>query len=309
MSGNQIFSDSLIAFNTQCDVVFPEMEASRAKHLLQKIKNEISQIELAVSRSSEVSEIWQVNNSPKNEWVSVSDDLWELLNISADFYAMSNGAFDVTFAPLFEAWKTEDSLSETKITELRSACGFDKVEIDTDKQRFRFLADGMQFDFGALEKVYALEVLKDLLKQEGVSAAIVSFEEECVLALGKHPGGEDWPMGIRNLDTPNEFVHVFTLADELVVSTGTEYIDLETGTLKGRKILSPETGKVLEGRKTVSVKAKSALIAAFVSYCWLILPENDQSIVADQLKDIEVFECEYLEDDVKTKQTLIGEEN
>lgn len=309
MSGNQIFSDSLVAFNSQCDVVFPDIDADRAKQLLQKIKNEISQIELAVSRSSEVSEIWQVNNSPKNEWVSVSDDLWELLNISADFYAMSNGAFDVTFAPLFEALKTEDTLSETKIAELRSACGFDKVELDADKQCFRFLADGMQFDFSALEKAYALEVLKNLLMQEGVSGAIVSFEEESVLALGTHPSGEAWPMGVRNLDTPNEFVHVFTLSDELVVSTGTEYIDLETGMLKSRKIVSPETGKVIGGRKTVSVKAKSALVAAFVSYCWLILPENDQAIVADQLKDVEVFECEYLEDDVKTKQTLIGEEN
>lgn len=308
MSERKIISDSIVAFNHQCDVVFPNVEADRAKQLLQKIKNEVSRIELSISRTLDVSEILQLNNSAKNEWLTVSDELWEILRVSFDFYTMSNGALDVTCAPLFDAWKEADALSEEKISEAKSKSGFDKVEIDSENKRFRFLTDGMQFDFGALQKAYVLDILGSLLKEENISDAIVSFEEESVLALGVHPNGKAWPMGIRNLEHPNEFVHVFSFSDQVVVTTGTEYIDMETGMVKSRNIISPETGEKLQKKMTVSVRANSALMAAFVSYIWLILPENDKSIIADQLKDVEIFECEYLDDDIRTKLTLIGEE-
>ena len=307
MSEPKIFSDSFVAFNVQCDVVLPGMDADQAKQILQKIKNETSRIELAVSRSEAVSEIGQVNALPKNEWIEVSDEFWEILTISSEFYTMSNGAFDVTYAPLFDGWKSEATLTADQITKLKAACGFDKLEIDAENQRFRFLADDMQLDFGALEKAYALEILKDLFRQEGISNAIISMAEESVLAQGHHPQGEAWPMGVRNLNQPHEFVHVFSAIDQVVCTTGTEYIDMETGERKPRKLLSPETGEIVKGRKAVSVKATSALMATFISYVWLILPESDKSIIADQLKGIEIMECEYLADDVKTKHTLIEE--
>jgi FAD:protein FMN transferase len=54
----------------------------------------------------------------------------------------------------------------------------------------------------------------------------------------------------------------------------------------------------------VSVKAESASLAAFMANVWLILPENDKSLLADQILNIEIFEAEYLADDIRTKLTL-----
>lgn len=306
MSGPKIFSDSFVAFNQQCDVVLPDIDADRAKQILQKIKNETSRIELAASKFEAVSEIGQINTLPKNEWISVSEEFWKLLSISAEFYEMSNGAFDVSYGPLFDAWESDPELSIDKIQELKAACGFDKIEMNTENQCFRFLAEDMQLDFSALQKAYVLEMLVQLFEHEGISNAIVSVEEECVLARGLHPQGEAWPVGVRNLDAPREFVHVFSLNNETVCTAGTEYLDLKTGEVKFRKLLSPESGQIVEGRKTVSVKAQSALLATFISYIWLILPESDKELVAGQLNEVEILECEYLDDDVKTKHTLIG---
>ena len=139
---------------------------------------------------------------------------------------------------------------------------------------------------------------------EGLNG-IISFEEEAVLALGKHPGGDDWPVGIRNLKQPEEFNHVFELSNQSMMTSGTAYLNFDTGEMNDRLIISPESGYPIEGRKTVSVKAGSALMAAFISHIWLILPEQDKSIIADQLENIEIFETEYISNDVKTKHTII----
>ncbi|WP_167617959.1 FAD:protein FMN transferase [Maribellus sediminis] len=305
MSGLQIFSDSFIAFGAQCDVVFPGTDADLAKELLQDIKKNVSQIELAISRSEEVAEIWQVNRAGKGEWVEVTDDLLELLHFSKNFYEMSNGALDVTIAPLMRLWEDGKEPSEKEIEEAKSRCGLDHVDIDEEQKRLMFLADGMELDFGVLEKAYILDILKQELTQiEGLSG-IISFEEEVVLALGRHPGGDEWPVGIRNLEQPDEFNHVFELSNQSMVTAGTAFLNFETGELKERLIISPESGYPVEGRKTVSVKANSALMAAFIAHIWLILPENDKAIIADQLENIEIFETEYISNDVKTKHTII----
>ncbi|MFV0266355.1 MAG: hypothetical protein ACK5HT_04390, partial [Draconibacterium sp.] len=79
--------------------------------------------------------------------------------------------------------------------------------------------------------------------------------------------------------------------------------------MQERVLMNPESGDVLEGVRTVSVKTGAATMGAFLARVWLILPENDKSILADQLRDIEIFEAEYLEDDIRTKLTILnGEE-
>ncbi|WP_340114188.1 FAD:protein FMN transferase [Maribellus mangrovi] len=305
MSGKQIFSDSFIAFGAQCDVVFPDIDAEHAKDLLQNIKKSVSQIELAISRSEEVAEIWQINQASENEWLTLSEDFTDMLNFSMDFFDMSNGALDVTMAPLIQLWESNEDPTELELEETQKKCGLDNVKFEPELKRMMFLKPGMEFDFTVLEKAYALDVLKEELIQEETLSGIVSMEEEAVLALGKHPEGDDWPMGIRNLENPNEFLHVFELNNQCIVSAGTVYLNFETGKIQDRKVVSPELGYCVEGRKTVSVKANSALMAAFIAHIWLILPENDKAIIADQLEQVEIFEAEYLDDDIKTKQTII----
>jgi|GEM_PF-877547 len=307
MSGTNIFSDSITAFGVQCDIVLPGIEPEPAKELMQLIKNVVSQIELSVSNKEMIAEILQVNNTEKDEWIEPSDEFWDLLTICFDFYQMSNGALDISFAPLFDAWKSGKSLSDENISEIEKSCGFDKVELDDEKKRFRFLEKDMKLDFALFQKAYVLDILKQELLRNEVESCIISFEEDEVLALGQHPGGDDWPLGVRNIEIPDDFIHVFLVNNKFVVTAGTYCVNWEKGASECRLVLSPETGRPVTRKKTVSVMAESALLAAFVANSWLILPENDKEIIADQLSNVEIFEAEYLSNDLKTKHTIIEE--
>jgi len=300
-----IFSDSFLAMGAPCDVVLPNVDEPFAKKVFQKIKSEVEQIENTISRFSAVSTIWEINAKPANEWIPVSDELWELLTICSDFYEMSNGAFDVTMAPLISLWTENETPNETEIENVRKKCGFDKIELDFDKHQIRFTVEGMELNFGSIEKGFVLDLLKPMLIDSGVKDAIISFQEDVVLALGNHPNGDYWPLGIRNHRNPIEFNYVFPVSNQMVTTTGTVFIRDDGEGTKRRKIISPASGLLIEGDKTVSVKSDSAIMAQFISHIWLILPENDKAILSDNFKNIEILEVDYLTDDIRTKLSIL----
>ena len=306
MTEASVFSDTFLAFGSHCEVVLPNLEADHAKKIFQQIKAEIEQLESNISRFSLLSDIHEINQAGKDEWVDVPGELWEILTIAKDFHEMSQGAFDVTMFPLQSLWVEKENPEAKELNEAQQKCGFKKIEFDTDNKRIRFLEDGLELDFGAIEKGFALDLIKPLLIDLGLNDAIVSFEEDVVLALGNHPAGTAWPIGIRNLENPNDFLHVFEVSGQTVYTSGTVFIRDDGEGMKERKIISPESGMPLEGKRTVSVKADSATMGAFIANIWLILPENDKAIIADQLQNIEILEVEYLDDDIKTKISLIN---
>jgi thiamine biosynthesis lipoprotein len=304
MSDSQIFSDSFFALKSTCDVVLSDVTQEFAEEIFQEVKAEMDQLESIINPLAD-SPISVLNEAKKGEWLSVSDELWDILTIAYDFYQMSNGAFDVTVTPLVELWKYSESPSEKEIEEAKSRSGFDKVEFDFEKQKIQFKEDGIEFNLGALAKGIALDTIKPILLEKGINNAIISFGERSVLALGKHPNGDDWPIGIRNTIRPHEFVHAFLSSNQSVTTSGA-LLNVDEGSAKKKNhIISPATGLLVEENKTVSVKSDSATMGDFISTTWLILPENDKLILSEKLKNIEILEVDYLEDDLKTKLTIL----
>jgi len=309
MPKTEIFSDSFPAFGGNCDLVFTGLNSDKAKLVLQKIRNEIEQLENIISPANRISDIFRINNSESGTWINIDPVLTDILSICSDFFEMSNGAFDVCSGALYSLWEQNDNPDQEQIKAAKNSSGFRQLELDVESNRVRFLKSGMKLDLRTIDKAYAADILKSLLLENNVNSGIVSFDEKVILALGNHPSGGAWPIGIRNVRKADEFIHVFENSDRFTVTSGTVLPDMENTDILDQLIISPETGLVVNNKKTVSVTGISAVVAAFVTNIWLILLENDQSIVVDQLKDLEIFEAEYLSDDIKTKLTLLTEMN
>lgn len=305
MNKEQIFSDSFFAMGTRCDLVLAGVEQLNAEKVFQLVKKEVEELEFILSRFLPDSSISKLNGSKKNLWIDVPDDLWDILTICYDFYQMSNGAFDITVAPLINLWKSLESPTEKEIQEAQKSCGFDKVEFDFENHKIKFSTNNIQFDLGAIGKGIALDTLKPILSDRGIKSGIVSFGESSILAIGSHPNGKNWPIGIRNNYRIHEFVHVFSASNETVTTSGS-ILSSDEGVVEPRNyIISPESGLPVDENRTVSVKTESATMGAFLSTTWMILPENDQMILSEKFKDIEILEVEYSETDYKTKLTIL----
>ena len=60
-------------------------------------------LENKLSKTIETSDVSLINNS-QGEPITVSSETAELINLSKKYYELSNGAFDITIAPLSEKW-------------------------------------------------------------------------------------------------------------------------------------------------------------------------------------------------------------
>lgn len=309
MSEPTIFNDTFLAMGTPCDVVLPNVDAEKAREVFSKVKAEVEKLEENLNRFLPDSLVSKLSASPINEWIEVDAELWGLLTVCYDFYQISNGAFDITVAPLVSLYEENENPSPEEITKAQKKCGFDKIEFDFDSQKIRMLQQGMEFDFGAIEKGFALDILKPLLEEWGIKDAIVSFGEDAVLAFGNHPNGSEWPIGIRNQMNPLEFIHVFAAENQTISSFGEAEKPGISDEATKTYTISPATGQAIVEPRTVSVKSESGLVGAFIATCWLILSENDQAILSESFKSIEVFEANYIENDIQTKLSILNEDD
>ena len=110
-----------------------------------------------------------VNNKAYGEWVKIDDEFLKLLVLSMDYFKLTGGAFDVTFAPLWPIWKEAASSqkmpSKEEISKALSGMGSDYVQIDYARKMVRFTKP-VQINMGGLLRGYCLErgykVLKEL---------------------------------------------------------------------------------------------------------------------------------------------------
>ena len=259
MNNQNIFSDSFFAMGTRCDVVFPGVETRLAERVFRVVKNEIENLEYRLSRFIPYSPVSELNKTKKNKWTPVPDDLWNVITVCYDFWQMSNGAFDITASPLINLWKSNENPTKEQVLKARQISGFDKIEFDFDNQEIKFLEDKIEFDFGAIGKGIALDSIKPMVLKAGIKNGIISFGESSTLALGKHPNGKNWPLGIRNAFDLNEYVHVFSASDETVTTSGT-ILNSDSGEVIHRNhIVSPASGYPVEIRKNISVKSHQSL--------------------------------------------------
>lgn len=307
MSEPIIFNDAFLAMGTQCEVVLLDVSEDKARNIFAKVKAEVDKLEERLNRFLPESTINKLTQSPVNEWFSVERELWELLCVCHDFYQISNGAFDITVAPLVALYEEKENPSADEIAEMKLLCGFDKVAFDFAAQKMCLLQPGIEFDFGAIEKGFALDVLKPMLEEWGIKNAIVSFGEDDVLALGNHPNGSAWPIGIRNQGQPMEFVHVFAAENQVINSFGEAEKPGVSEEAAKTYTISPESGLAVKEPLTVSVKSGSGLIGSFLATCWLVLNENDRAILSENFVGVEVFEATYLENDIQTKLSIVND--
>lgn len=187
-----------------------------------------------------------------------SADFADFLRECRRYSDLSEGAFDVTVAPLVKLWGFFDreyrvpSRSELEAT-LRKV-GRERVVFENGSVR---LEAGTELDPGAIGKGYAVDRAVDVLKKAGVQSAFVDFGSS-VFALGTPPGREGWHVAIRDPFEKDRVLGTLDLRDASVSTSGGYEKFFEIDGKKYGHILDPRTGMPAEGVASVSVLASTA---------------------------------------------------
>jgi thiamine biosynthesis lipoprotein len=191
------------AMNTRFELVLHGAQPASLRAAAEEALTEVERIEAQLSLFRPGSEIARVNALAAYEPVRVSPEVFSLLAHAQRLTAETGGAFDITLAPLLRCWgllgRNDGRLpSADELAAARALCGMSLVELNRAQLTVHFAREGVMLDLGAIGKGYAVEQAADILREAGVTSALIHGGTSTVYAIGTPPEAEAWKIAVEN---------------------------------------------------------------------------------------------------------------
>lgn len=188
------------AMATRFEMVLPGDDWISLRAAGEEALDEIERLEDQLSLFKPTSEIAHLNARAAHEPVRVTPALFSLLEHARQLTAETQGAFDITIAPLVRCWGFMGGAGHLpqpdELAAARSKIGMHMVQLDPDRLTVRFQRDGVMLDLGAIGKGYAIERAVELLREAGVSSALIHGGTSSIYGLGHPPETDSWTIEI-----------------------------------------------------------------------------------------------------------------
>lgn len=234
--------------------------------------------------SGELSALNAARGAPR----SMTADTVALLQLAKEYAVLTNGAFDVTTAPLTDLWKAaEEADVLPDAAALASACarvGADKLHINGDTVA---LKGGAQLDLGAIAKGAVADKAADTLRARGCDGALLDFGGN-IVAMGTKPNGQWFHIGIADPRDSGELIATVAVADKAVVTSGSYERGYTVGGKRYSHILDPKSGRPVENDLlSVTIIADQAADADALSTACFVMGYDNARALIDSLDGFE----------------------
>lgn len=232
--------DSGLVFGTSYNITYQSNE-----NLKPEIEKALAEVDASLSPFNEKSVITHVN---KNEAVTLDDHFITVFRLSSEIYKDTEGAFDITVAPLVNAWgfgfKNGITPDRHAIDSLMQFVGFDKVKLQDGK--IIKTDDRLMLDCSAIAKGYGVDAVARLLKSKGIDNYMVEIGGE-IVASGENPKGAPWRIGVSKPDddsvsVSNEIQGIINISNRAMATSGNYRNFYYKGGKKYAHTIDPKTG-------------------------------------------------------------------
>jgi thiamine biosynthesis lipoprotein len=236
-------------------------DAGFAQATLVRVREEIARLERVFSLYIPESEISRLNAAGRLE--KPSPELRALMSESLRLSALSGGAYDISVQPLWRLYEAH-FWSRTHVEPDIVARAHDVARalvdfrgIENAPKTIAFARPGMAITLNASAQGYITDWIADMLRNEGFESAVVDLGE--FRALGRHPDGRPWRMGIGERGGGDDGPTVELENMALAVSAGYGTIFEPGG--KFHHIFDPHTGESANRLLNVAVIGPRATAA------------------------------------------------
>ena len=222
---------------------------------------EIKRIDSLMNVYNEDSEISRINRSAGKSAVAVSADTLRVIDQSISFAHLTDGALDITIAPLMELWGFRNGPKQIPLdNELReklSLVDYRKILVDADRSTVKLGSPGMQVDVSGIAKGYAVDRAIQILRDAGIQNALVNAGGD-IYALGSPPGKKSWRIGIRHPLDSADLLGILELRDKAVATSGDYENFFQVDGKRYCHIMDTKTGWPVEDIMSVTIVADSS---------------------------------------------------
>ena len=252
-----------------------------------QVKAEAARLETLFSVTDKDSEISALNRDGE---VKASADTLKLVGESLRISRATGGALDVTVYPAVRAWgftTGENRVpSKEELAKITEKIGYEGVRIEKGTIR---IPKGAGVDLGAVAKGYLSDRAAAILKENGVSSALIDLGGN-IGALGSRPDGSPWRIAVRD-PAGDGSVGTVEASDLFVVTSGG--YERYFNDASGRRIwhiIDPATASPADsGLLSATVVGKSGTTADGLSTAVFVMGEERAVGLWRETRDFEMI--------------------
>jgi thiamine biosynthesis lipoprotein len=202
----------------------------------------------------------------------------DVYNLALHISEETDGAFDITVAPLVNAWgfgfKNSALPSSYQVDSLRQIVGYQKVSLENGHIKKK--DPRIMLDCSAIAKGYGCDVIAKYLRSRGVKNFMVEIGGEIVTS-GLNPDRLPWKVGVTkpsddSLSTSHELQTVLNVTDMAMATSGNYRNFYYKGGKKYAHTIDPKTGfPVQHNILSATVIAKSCAEADAYATSFMVM--------------------------------------
>ena len=264
-----------------------ELDKSKIHKNIEKILIDINQTMSTYINDSELS---LFNQSKFTGWQVLSEDLFRVIAHGNQISSVSNGAFDMTIAPLVNVWGFGANMSNrvipsnSVIQSIKQHTGYKKIKVDRMTQRISKSDPIVTIDLSGIAKGFAVDKIAQYLNELDITNYLVEIGGE-LRGKGRNAEQQLWQIGIEQANPLERSVQPIVSLENMAMATSGDYRNyFESGGTHYSHTINPVTGKPIKhSLAAVTVLHSSAMHADALATAFMVLGTEKSLILANEI--------------------------
>lgn len=237
-----------------------------------------------------------ISLSNKNEDVTVDSLFTNVFQKAMSISEATDGCFDITVAPLVNAWgfgfSESMNMNKAKVDSILKFIGWQKVQLKDNKvvkQDPRIM-----LDCSAIAKGYSVDVIANLLRRKGVKNFMVDIGGEVVVS-GVNASGNNWRIGVSKPDEDplsrnNNLQTILDITDLGIATSGNYRNFYYKDGMKYAHTIDPKTGYPVQDRiLSATVIAQDCMTADAYATAFMVMGLDRAKEMTEQHPELDAY--------------------
>jgi len=276
-----------IALGAPSNITLFHHDKKEAQKILNKSIKQISKLENLFSLYKSDSQLSILNR--EGFYDNPDKEMIKLFNLSMQYSALTEGAFDITVQPLWQLYNksfSKDKMppKEKDINKILDLINWKSIEISENK--INYSNKGMSVTLNGIAQGYITDKVTETLINYGVNNTLIQLGE--YRAIGKHPDNRKWKLLLSNPEHSASIGEIEFENSAVATSAGKGTTFDQYG--MHHHIFNPKDGLSSNNILQATVTSKSATEADALATSFLIMNKDKSSQLAQKLGiGLEIF--------------------
>lgn len=269
---------------TAVDITVMHPDADEARRMVEAAFAEIERLEAIFSRYRAGTAVARLNRDGRV--TDAPSELVEVMIRALEYSRMTEGAFDVTVAPVLNLYVSRFADADVAPSDAEVAAALALVGwrgMRADGTTLAFERPGMAVTLDGIAKGYVVDRAVASLITEGADRVIVEAGGDMICAGAEN---DPWQVAIQDPHDVRAALGVLQLRGEALASSG-DYMQAFTPDRRLHHIIDPRTGRSSEHASGTTVLARSTMDADALSTAIFVLGPEDGIALLDRLDGVE----------------------